>query len=103
MVEELYSGGCIPCIPRTTALNRPLATETRATARAGARNNTIQAVASPTTSPIVGLKMDPNIHPTRPSQPSSLPHPQVIVIIFELHSISRTRTVHGTSNTIIRT
>jgi len=30
MVEELLSGRCIPCIPGITALNRPLAAETRA-------------------------------------------------------------------------
>ena len=70
-------------------------------ARAGERKNTIQTVASPTTSPAVRLTMDPDINPTRPSQPSSLPHPQVIFIIFELYSISRIRTVYGTNNTII--
>ena len=62
---------------------------------------TIQMVASATTSPAVGLIMDPHIHPIRPSQPSSFPHPQVIFIIFTLHNISRIRTVHGTNNTII--
>ena len=51
-------------------------------ARAGARNNTIQTVASPTTSPAVGLTMDPDIHPIRLSQPSSLHHTQILFIIF---------------------
>jgi len=30
MVKELLLGKCIPCIPGITALNRPLAAETRA-------------------------------------------------------------------------
>jgi len=30
MVKEFLSGECIPCIPGITALNRPLAAETRA-------------------------------------------------------------------------
>jgi len=42
------------------------------------------------------------IHPIRPYQPSSLPHPHAIFIIFKLHSITWTRTVHGTCNMITR-
>jgi len=45
--------------------------------------------------PCSGTIMDPNIHPTRSSQPSSLTYPHVIFIIFKLHSVSGTRKMHG--------
>jgi len=49
-------------------------------------------------SPAVGQTMDPDIHPTRFNQPSSLPQSHDICNTFNVHRVSGTRTVHGTCN-----
>ena len=41
-----------------------------------------------------------DIHPTRPSQPFSLPQPHVIFIILKQNSMSGTITVHATCKKI---
>jgi len=51
--------------------------------------------------PCSGTIMDPDIHSTRPSQPSSLSHSHVIFIIFKLHNVSGIRTMHDICNMII--
>jgi len=38
MIEKLYSSGCIPCIPRITALNGPLAAGPGPFAKRGVEN-----------------------------------------------------------------
>ena len=87
MVKELLSGRCISCIPGITALNRPLAAGPGPSAKRRAENEKrelmeLYTIGNQHYYPLQWDKYGSSTHPIRSNQPSSVPDPQVIFVIF---------------------